>query len=167
MLPRLIEFIESLPRPGGGFLSEHGGGQVIVPTFPPGITLAVTITPPEGTYAMIAYREAVSPNIVPRAFSGTIQHSGRHYYTGTLSATVIRDGLDFYMVITTADPLWVSITNESALIQYFEEVYQFALVNSKEDYDLIVAALNNLAHTEGREMQAEGNRLLAAMARGA
>ena len=70
-VPRIIEFIESLQRPGGnGFISEHGGIQVIVPFFPPNTTAAYTVTPLENTYALITYRDSFGHAMVPNTCSG-------------------------------------------------------------------------------------------------
>ena len=169
-VPRLIEFIESITRPdsieGSDHLSEHGGGQVIVPVFPPGATAQVNITPPEGIYALISYRVSFGTSIVPNAFTGWFEHAGRFRYTGTLSGAVIRDGLEWYVVVTTSHPMRVSVTNASALAQYFEEVHQFCLVTTGDDYLFILNALRNLANTGQGEIQAQANAFLQQMAIG-
>lgn len=163
-VPRIIEFIESLQRPlNSSFVSEHGGGQVIVPMFPPATSAVIAITPPEGYYALITYRVSFGINIVPNVFTGWFEHAGRLRYSGTLTETVIHDGLDWYLVITDTHPLRASITNVSGLIQHFEEIHQFAIVYSAEDYNIIVNALENLANKNQDTRQTEANRLLGLM----
>ena len=162
-LPRLMEFIETIVRPGGGFATGHGGHQTIVPFFPPARTASHSVVPGEGTYALIAYKTIFGSNMVPSAFTGTIQHAGRHYYTGTLTASVIDNGLEYYMVITYEHPLMVSITNISGLNQYFEEISEFVPVSNKETYDAIVGALDKLANKGMSELLGQGIDLLHVM----
>jgi len=163
-VPRLIEFIESLARPGAGVIAEHGGIQVIVPVFPPNTTSAYTVTPPTSAYALITYRVSFGAAMVPNVFTGWFEHAGRHRYIGTITNTVIRDGLEWYLVITDNEPLRVSVTNVSGLNQYFEEISQFALVPSRDDYLMILEALDILANKTTSELQREANMLLKIMA---
>lgn len=143
-LPYLIEFIESIIRTTGDFAAEHGGSQAIVNAFPPATTATVTVTPGTGIYALIAYKVGFSPAIVPGAFTGYFQHHGHTYYTGTLTATLIRDGLYWWMVITQQAPLIVGASNVSGLVQYWEEIAEYALVRYETDYEIIMEALQKL-----------------------
>jgi len=159
-LPYLIEFIESVTRPNGDFAAEHGGHQTVVENFPPGRTANVTITPGTGIYALITYKVAFSPAMVPGAFTGYFQHHGHTYYSGTLTDTLIRDGLYWYMVITDSAPLSVGATNVSGLVQYWEEIAEYALVRYESDYNIIMRALETMAR---KTLAPEVEALLAQM----
>lgn len=150
-LPRIIEFIQSLGRPGGGYLSEPGGGQIIVNGYPPGFSTSTTIFPLQGVWGMICYYVSFGMGMVPGAFSGSVQHGGGYVYSGTLTQTTINNGLNFYALLTDNMPLRVTSQNNSALAQYFEALYHFCVVNSKEDYELILGALKDMANTGYRE----------------
>jgi len=159
-LPYLMEFIESVTRPDGSFAAEHGGHQTIVPAFPPGTTASVTVTPGTGIYALISHKVTFSPSIVPGAFTGYFQHHGHTYYSGTLTDTLIRDGLYWYMVITDSAPLLVGATNVSGLVQYWEEIAEYALVRYESDYEIIISALETLSR---KTMAPEVEALLSQM----
>jgi len=162
-VPRIIEFLESLEREGGGHLVEHAGYQMRIPFFPPNTTARATITPLFDTYAMIGHRVIIDAEVVPNAFSGTVEHRGRHQYAGTMTSGVINEGLDFLLIITNQSPLNVTLTNRTALNQYWGEIALGVLVYSHEDYLKVRQHLSDLANSGYTALANEAVKLLREM----
>lgn len=145
-LPRLIEFIESLQKPGGGFIAEEVTGMVQFTDFLPGVTADITITPPAGQYAYFGYRLFFSQQIVPNAFRTTFQWYGHTAQTGNITDIHLREGIEAFIVITRAAPLYISATNISGLVQHATILYFAAMVRTQEEYLLVLQALDELQH---------------------
>jgi len=175
VLPRIIEFIESLRRPGGGYIADHTGGEIIIPAFPGLTTIELAIRPFESTgpglattgslgWALIGYKISVCQTMIPNAFSFTIQIGGKHMYTGNITQTIMDEGLNVYSIITSASPLMVQISNLTNVNQYFDALSQYIDVTSSDDMAMIQTALNNLAMQDNHEFQAEALKLLRTLA---
>ena len=143
-LPRLIEYLESIQREGGGFLAEHENFQLVIQAVPPGITVTAQILPPTGMYGMICFRLSFGVGMVPNAFQGTVHHAGRNHYSGLVTATLQERGLDVFIMVTDALPIRYQELNNTALNQYFEIEGQFITIPSETDYELIRQHLGGL-----------------------
>ena len=162
-LPRLIEYILSLDRPGGGNLAEHGLAQVIVPVFPAGLQLASVLEPSASSFALIGYRLQFGRDMVPNAFSGTIQHYGRNQYNGIVTQAAIEIELTSWMVITRNIQVRYSFTNRTALNQRIELMTFYVDIHSADDFDLIMAHLLALENGGATALKEEAEDLLAKM----
>lgn len=165
-VPRLIEYIESIKAPliRGTHIGAHGGGQIIVPIFPPGLTVNQVITPPVGVYTIIIYRVDFGNSMVPNAFLASVQHRGYSRYSGVLSATLLDNGMEGFLVVTNESPLHVTVTNNSGLNQYLEEIYQYAAIYTESDFNFVYDLLNDLANRGQSEVQTEALQLLRQIA---
>jgi len=162
-IPRMIEFIESLIGPGGGFIAEHGGSQVIIPVFPPHTRLSYQLSPHLREYALIAYEIMFSPVIVPDCFEGTIHHSGKNKYRGILSSAMLNSRIESYGVVTASSPLTITIENITGLNQYGEAIAHFLPIATSEDYKFILDALDDLANKGDREFRSEALKYMQFM----
>lgn len=144
-LPRLIEYIRSLPSPKGGVISEEGAGQIRYTAFAPNTTGYLTISPGEQEYAYIGYHVYLSPRMVPDAFTASIQQLGHTVYSGPITDTVIAVGVPAFGVVTEASPVFIVFTNVSGLVQYAEVIYMYLLVRTPELYDVLLQGLADLA----------------------
>lgn len=163
-LSYFIEYLLTLQRPGGGNLLYEGWIQTIVAAFPPAISLSRRSTPRQGSYATIWFRSYFSPTMVPNAFTGWIQQYGATLASGVASQLVIDQGIDYFVVVTEAQPFLEQYTNISGLTQYFEGVSLFLSVSSKEDYDLLVKELDKLRMGNLEALAVQANALLGKMA---
>lgn len=166
MEPRLVEFIKSLQRPGGGRLGEEGAQQVRITAFPPNTTMQTTLRAAPIWYAAIGYRFMFGADIVPNAFTGNIYNAGRIPLSGTMSQRIIEEGLWGFQLVTANTPIMIELTNVSGLVQLFEFTVRFIIIPSAEDLGLIREALNDLAVEGGKQYRAEALRLLRLIARG-
>jgi len=150
-LPRLIEFIESLQRPTGGTVAEHGVGQLIYASLRPHRQLRVNLTPNADEYAAIGYKLIFSPSMVPYSLNITAQWAEHTPFNGTLTDTIIQEGLDSYVVVTEEAPFQILLVNSGEVAQGIELHWAFAMVRVEEDYDYILKALDDLYNREMRQ----------------
>jgi len=143
MLPEIIETIVSMERPQGGYMAEIGGTVTNVPAFPPNTTLLTTVTPGTGRYALIVFWASTSPSSVPDSFDLYVQHAGHGLYGGNWSALPISSGVPGWAVVTQESPFEVTAINQSGLTQRAEMGYYYAVVYSRDDYDLILKMLKD------------------------
>lgn len=133
-LPRIVEYLESVRTPGYGSLVEHENTQLIVPSFPPGITLTAQIKPPQGRWGMFCFHISFGTMMIPNVFQGAVQHGGKNHYTGVISGSLLNQGLDIFILVTEGNPLVYQETNVSALNQYFEIDGHFLTISDEDDY---------------------------------
>lgn len=165
MLPSIVEYLLSLPRPGGGWLVHRGGLQVIIPAFPPNTTITYIVTPLADAYAQLGWATRFGTTMVPNAFTGFVQQWGSRLYTGTLSQRIISDVVDYFIVVTLAEPTYLYISNASPLNQYCEVIGDFLVISSEEDYALILDALSRVyTSAKSEQLAQEANKLLTRLA---
>jgi len=147
MAPRLIEFIESLDIPGAGFALSHSNTQQITAAFAAGAQASYQV-PLAGVnaYAVVLHRVTFSPAMVPGAFTASILQGSRLNYNPTISALVLRDGLDFFVVASKSSPLQIRVTNNSAIAQYYEHVVSGLEIPTESDWKFLMKALDELAN---------------------
>lgn len=157
ILPRIIEYILSLERPGGkGRLAYQGASQLVIPIFPPNTTINLSSGPYRGDFANIIFLWALGGSLVPNTFYAWAQQWGSRMYDGIVTTCLIDNDFGFYAVVTEAEPTTLQITNRSALCQQFESYMYFLCVSTKQDLDLIMEALASLANIEGPRPPIEG-----------
>lgn len=144
-IPRLVEFIESVQKPTGGFCAEAAFGQIRYTDLPPDSVTTVTIRPAESEYAYFAYHIDLSQRMVPNAFYITIQQLGHTVYMGYLSDIALKKGGEFFVVLTRDAPGIIRSENLSGLVQFVDITYSYAMVRTIEDYNIIMNALDALA----------------------
>lgn len=146
----LFEFIESLQRPtGDGPLALHVQESLRTVAFPPGVTATVVVSLDSGNYAAIGSRIAFSPDVVPNAFYGRVQQLGHQMYGNMINDTLIKDGLELYVVVTAAAPITYVLTNMTPQVHFFNLLDTYALVYTETDYLYILEALDDEANKGG------------------
>ena len=164
MEPRLVEFIKSLSRPGGGRLGEEGSYQMRVLNWPPGLTRFSRVSPSPAWYAALSYRLMFGADMVPDAFTGEIANAGRVPMSGTITRRALEEGLWGFQLITITEPLIVSASNVSGLVQLFELLIRYIIIPSAEDLGLIRKHMEDLALSGWQEYREEALSLLRRMA---
>jgi len=149
-LPYVIEYLLSLERPGGsGRLVAQGASQTIIPQFPPNTSVTLTAYPYLNDWGYIPFYSALSPGMVPGAFSGWGQYWGARQYTGILGSWFVMPGsLDSFLLVTQDQPALAQITNLTAVNQYYEGISMFLVISDEEDWQLIRRALKRINQEE-------------------
>lgn len=152
-MSELYDFIGTLRKPDdSGFLATHVHESIRTSTFPPATltTLELGVAGLEpGSYAGIGTRLSWNPDIVPNAFYVWVQQSGHQLHELLISDTVIRDGVELYMVITNDAPVIYSMANVTPQVQFLGFFIAYALVYRREDYLYILEALDEEANKGG------------------
>lgn len=161
-LPHIIEYMLSLRDPGGRKLSWEGAGQLIIPAFPPATSVTLDTIPDGGIYLQLGFGLGFGNGMVPNAFTYYIEEWGFIPYSGTVTQWVINHTIPGFMITTAAQPLHMSVSNISPLVQYYEG-FTFAVnIASKEDHEMILEELRHLATSaKAEELAREANRLLS------
>lgn len=168
MLPTpAIEYLLSLMRPGGGRLVSPEATQILIPIFPPNVTLSFSAGPIGGDYGQIVYGAGFGPDMVPNAFTGYVQIWGTRQITGTFTAETLETEFQSFLWVTEANPALIYVTNVSGLNQVLEMDYTSLRISSEEDYNLVLEALARMGTSaESERLAREANALLRAIAGG-
>lgn len=143
-LSYVIEYLLTLERPGRGRLVYGGVSLLLIPAFPPGVTITFTTAPYGDDYAYIPYYNALGPAMVPGAFYGWAQQWGNKQYEGTVSSWFMANALHAYVPVTQSEPAIAQITNQSPLNQLYEGISFFIGIATEDDYNLVLEALARL-----------------------
>lgn len=149
-MSELYEFIGTLRRPDdSGFLAAHTHESVRAQQFPPATTVTVEEGIDPGHFAAIGSRVTFNPDVVPNAFYIWAQQGGHQLYQALISDTLILEGLELYVVLTSDAPVVFTLANVTPQIQFLNLFSTFALVYRREDYLYILAALDEEANKGG------------------
>lgn len=138
----IIEYLLSLNRPGGGNLCFPHRMQFIIPQFPPLTTLSFNLYPPLGVYAAIKYASSISPQGVPGAIYMEITQAGSMYAQGFGEADWTRESLPYFVVFTQGKPIYIQLSNVTALHQRLAATQFNLLIPSKDDLDNVYRHLD-------------------------
>ncbi len=143
-LPNIIEFMTSLERPqSGGQICNQAQRQDIVsglPVLAAGESRLTQMAPPKGIFAMIVYRYAFG-RIVPDVFSYSLNHTGSFVANGILTADVLADGIDFFMVVTNRYQSRLLVTNRDVVAQLWQASLYYLSVTTVDDMRDLARAL--------------------------
>lgn len=145
-LPFAIEYLLTLERPGKGRLVYVGYTQIVVPIFPPNTSIILTTTPWGNDFGFIPYYAGFGPTMVPDAFNVQIQQYGTANYRAAITAWTATGlyQIEGFLLVTQAEPTITTITNISALNQYYEGFSFYLRISSEEDWGLVQEALAQL-----------------------
>ena len=170
IFPEIISFLLSLKYPGSesermNWVCYRGAGQLIIPMMPPGTTISYTAQPLHGAYAWLYYSTRVGTDVLPNAFTGTINQYGTTPFTGLITQRMRDDPFEFLLLVTEQEPIHTSLTNISPLGQRFESYGDLLVIPTPQDLAVVIDALRRL-HTskELEELQRHGNELLGKLA---
>lgn len=166
-LPYSIAYLTTLKRPGGGELVHLGETIVRANIWPPNTSVTYNVFPLPGTYASIYFKMGFSPMMVPDAFYVTAQQFGARFYAANVSSLLLSYGIDYYAVILDKAPSITTVTNLTALNQFFEEGNELVVIQTREDYDIAMEALTRMGTSEKTEKaQLQTAHLLSLMEQG-
>lgn len=154
-LPHIIEYLLALQRPDGGPLLFAGVNQILIPAFPPNTTLTWQRGPFGADYAIIMYETWLSPSMVPGAFSGWGQQWGATQFSAVLTSEWLSYIMSGYVTATQAEPSIFSLTNETALVQYYSQSAAFLNIATPEDYNLLLEAIARVGTSARSEQLAQ------------
>ena len=140
-LPAVIEYLFSLNKPTGGRSCHSNRLQFNVPFLPPFVQFAYALAPPSGAYAAIKYQMTYGPEIVPGNLYVEATQGGDMYVQGFISADWINIINDYFILFTTAQPIYTKTINYSNLAQVFWGTQWNLLIPSEQDYDIILGHL--------------------------
>lgn len=156
------ELVKSLDWPQKN-LAPLAIAQLLIPVFPPGITVSLTVAPARQNYANIYFSAEPGDAIVPNAINYTYTAWGATIYSGMLTAGVIGKLLDIFLPVTAAKTVFIQFTNISGLNQHLELLNKFLVIPGVEDYERIIKAINQRGMSDRAEEMLE--RLVKAVER--
>ena len=143
-IPYIIQYILSLHRPDYSPISYLGGAQVVVPAFPAGQTVTVSIGPAPD-FAHIIWNGNFGPRIIPDAFYAVGIQAGASATTGVVTDWfTLNTDFSGFIIQTQNNATFTTLTNRSAFNQYFESFLTFIRISTHDDYVTIMKALDRL-----------------------
>ncbi len=134
----LSEYLMSVRRPGGRPIARLGTRLTTVPIFPPNTSVTYKTFPfPPGAFANIWIWWKFSPSMVPGAFSINIAHAGLERFAGVFGSTLLSQGWETVMDVTTKEPIISIISNVSGLSQFFEAHEGYLIIDTEADWILV------------------------------
>ena len=140
-LPAIIEYLFSLNRPTGGRLCHPNRLQFHIPFLPPLVQFGYSLAPPSGAYAAIKYQMTYGGEMIPGNIYVEATQGGDQYVVGFISSDWINIVNDYFVLFTTAQPIYTKTINYSTLAQVFWGTQWNLLIPSEQDYDGIIAHL--------------------------
>lgn len=161
-LPAAIELLLTLERPGGGGkLVYQGGSQTVIPLFPAGTQISLSLLPLGNDYLDIVYESAIDPAVIPLAFYGYGQYFGNRMYEGVITSWFTHNNIDSLVFISKSEPAQLLIENRSPLDQYYSGLVFLVSIATEYDYKEVLIALARIGNSaKSEQLQEEANRLL-------
>lgn len=163
MLSPIVEYLFALRRTTGGPLCYPGRLQYIIPVIPPGITLSFALTPPSNCYACIKYSSTLSNQMVPGALYLDILQAGNKYALGFDEADWNREYLAYFVVFTHSDPIYMQVTNVSALNQWSAATQWNVMISTEKDYNQVLEHIVAWSTIASSRLAEDANKLLTAI----
>lgn len=155
-----IEFLASLGRPGGGRLCHPFRVQYLMPNMPPGVVLSFAVAPPVNIFAAFKYGATYSPETRPDTIYIEMSQSGDMLIQGLCAADWIANYMDYFIIYSWSDPLYVQMINTSNLTQRWVSTMWILLVTSERDYVEIIRLLEAYQSKTTTDADIERNNLL-------
>lgn len=166
IFPEIISFLLSLKYPGSesermNWVCYRGAVQLIIPLMPPNTTISYTARPLHGSYAWLYYSTRMGTDVLPNVFTGTVNQYGTTPYSGLVTQRMRDDPLEFLLLVTEQEPIYMSVSNISPLAQRFESYGDLIVIPTPQDLAVIMDALRRL-HTskESEDLLRRANYLL-------
>ena len=151
MLPRLVEYLLSIRRPGAGRpLVTQSGVQAIIPIFPANTQVASENVPPNFEYMDIIYQVTLDPQMNPGAFSAVCTYVGGRPINGVATQWFMQNDLYTFVVITKSNPGQSILENITPLNQYYAANFWYLSIASKEDAEDVYKYLESLVADKGK-----------------
>ncbi len=149
IVPEIISFLLSLKYPGSesermNWVCYRGANQLIIPMMPPDTTISYTARPLHGSYAWLYYSTRMGTDILPNVFTGTVNQYGTTPYSGLITQRMRDDPLEFLLLVTEQQPIYMSVSNISPLAQRFESYGDFIVIPTQQDLAVVIDALRRL-----------------------
>ena len=157
IFPEIINYLLTLRYPGSeqerqNWVCYRGNIQYIVPLIWPGQTIAYTVKPLQGSYAMLGYGTRFGTDMVPDAFTITVSWFGSQVISGQVTQSIKDNTQEGFVLVTEQEPMYYSITNISPLVQKGEMFGSILTISSPQNLETIMDALRRL-HTSTESEQ--------------
>jgi len=161
-LPRIIEYLLSLQRPGGsGALVYQGAFQTIVPVMPPHTQIVLESYPLWNDYIDIMYNAGFDPMIVPNAFYAWGSYFGNRTYEGIVLPWWLNNTIESFIIVTPSEPAVAYILNRSPLTQMYAAIANFIAIATVDDFNIVLGEIKNMAtSSKSDELAQDANNLL-------
>ena len=169
-LPEIVSYLFSLRYPGTvdtrqNFVCYQGSIQFLAPIVPSGMVIRYSAVPLHGVFAQIGYLRMIGSDMVPNAFSYTMEIEGTIPMSGVI--TQVNRDMEHpgYMLMSQRSPLIITATNISPLAQRLEMIGMLVIIPTPKDLETIADALRRL-HTsqESERLLQMANYLLGVLA---
>lgn len=137
----LVEYLSNQVKSDTEPLVQLVGSGVSVPAFPPLSTSTFTLSPNDGEFALLLFNILYDNANIPEEFSIYAQHRGIRPIEGISSQGWASIGIQGWLVVTEAQKLLVRVTSRSNLFQRLNYGFQLLVVRTREDLDLVNAAV--------------------------
>ena len=135
-LPRIVEYLVSIRRKGGGGpLVTQGQSQTIINTFPPNTTVSLQAFPFGADYLDIFFEWAFDPAVVPNAFYAYGSYYGARPWEGIAHSWWMQNNISGFVLITESEPAYALIYNRTPVAQYYAGTTAYLAIKSAEDFD--------------------------------
>ncbi|KKN15903.1 hypothetical protein LCGC14_0981260 [marine sediment metagenome] len=161
-LPRIIEYLLSIRRPGGGgSLVAQGQSQTIIPIMPPGATITLQAYPFASDYMDIMFQFSFDPAMVPNAFYAWGSYFGARPWEGIAHSWWMSNNISSFVFITESEPAYALIFNRSPVAQYYAGTSAHIAIASEDDYFTMYEEIERMATSFSQNALAkEANILL-------
>ena len=142
-LPAAVEYLLTLRGAGGAQLVYSGVSRLTFPFVLPNQVLRFTWA---GTdYCYILYGISFSPEMVPSAFWYRCQYLGYIVFDGYLTQWDLENPVPMLIAHTQSSPALGTITNMTALNQFYDGRTFYVGIRTKDDYQAVLEALSRYA----------------------
>jgi len=114
--------------------------QIIIPNFPPLMTINFTVEPLI-SYAHMLYQFSWGSAMVPRSFDIKMYVAGTKLIDTTSTSRISDEPIDTLALITRGNPASINITNVTLLVQYYEWTTFYLDVQDASAYGRVEKAL--------------------------
>lgn len=160
MLPDIIEYLLSLRQHGEKPGIFNRAYQVIIPNFPPLISIRYTVSPAIA-YAYILYEWTFGQAVVPHSFDVKVDQGGDKLFDAIVSGRFTTDSAYSFALVTTSHPVDITVTNLRTLANYYEATTFYLSIPTEEAFKIVIDALERMNTSAKSEALAEEtNRLL-------
>ena len=154
-LPYFVELLRTLGWERQVNLVGAGTTQVVIPVFPPNTKVDLQLVPTESNYCNVYYAAALGDDTMPNALTFKYRAWGSTLFSGTLTSGYLGTELEFLVPTFHNQPTDVTIANTTALAQRIELNTKTLIINTEDDYKVVVKALQQRGTSAKTEEELE------------
>ena len=166
-LSRMIEYLLSIRRPGGGgSLVTQGQSQTLINIMPPGQVVTLQAYPFQNDYMDILFQWGFDPAMVPNAFYAWGSYFGARLWEGITHSWWMNNNIPAFVFITEAEPAYALILNRSPVAQYYAGTASHIAIATEDDFHLMFENIEYMATSKKQNvLSVAANGLLRQLVR--